>query len=69
MINKLIGGMITLVVGLSLLPVISDVTATLTGVGMVYENTTTGSLIDLLPLIFVIVLVAMTVILVPRSRS
>lgn len=69
MINKLIGGMITLVVGLSLLPVISDVTATLTGVGMVYENTTTGSLIDLLPLIFVIVLVAMTVILVPRSSN
>lgn len=68
MINKLIGGMITLVVGLSLLPVISDVTASLTGTGMVYEGTTTGSLIDLLPLIFVIVLVAMTVILVPKKQ-
>ena len=67
MINKLIGGMITLVVGLSLLPVIAEVIATLTGVGMTYEGTTTGSLIDLLPLIFVIVLVAMTVVLVPRK--
>jgi len=68
MINKLIGGMITLVVGLSLLPVISDVVDTLTGTGAAFENTTTGSLIDLLPLIFVIVLVAMTVVLVPRKQ-
>jgi len=67
LINKLIGGMITLVVGLSLLPVIHDVTDTLTGTGGAFESTTVGALIDLLPLIFVIVLVAMTVILVPRK--
>ena len=69
MINKLIGGLLAVVVGLALMPVISDSTDALTGTGMVYENTTTGSLINLIPLIFVIVIVVGTVVLVPRNRA
>lgn len=68
MVNKLIGGLIAIVVGLALMPVIADVVDDLTGVGMAYENTAPGSLINLIPLIFVIVIVAGTVLLVPRQR-
>lgn len=58
MINKLIGVMIFLVIGLALLPVVNDFVKDLTGVGKAFENTTTGSLIDLLPILYVIILVA-----------
>lgn len=68
-INKLIGGLLAVVVGLALMPVIADSVDALTGTGMTYENTTTGALIDLIPLVFVIVIVVGTVILVPRNRG
>lgn len=57
--NKtLIASVITIVIGLSLLPVVQDFVDGLTGTGMVYENTTTGSLIDLLPILYVLILVS-----------
>jgi len=58
MTGKIIQVMIALVIGLALLPVIGDFVDGLTGVGMAYENTTVGSLIDLLPVLYVIILVA-----------
>ena len=58
MTQKIITVMIALVIGLALLPVVGDFVDGLTGTGMQYENTTTGSLIDLLPILYVIILVA-----------
>lgn len=68
MVNKLIGGLIAMVVGLALLPVVGDSVATLTGTGGQFEATTVGSLLDLLPILFVIILVAGTVILIPNRK-
>lgn len=58
MVSRIIGAMIALVIGLALLPVVGDFVDGLTGTGMDFENTTTGSLIDLLPILYVIILVA-----------
>jgi hypothetical protein len=58
MVKKLIQAMIAVVIGLALLPVVGDFVDGLTGTGMAYENTTVGSLIDLLPILYVIILVA-----------
>lgn len=68
MVNKLIGGLVTMVIGLALLPVISDSLTPLTGTGGTYENTTTGALLDLLPTVFVIILVVATVVLIPSKK-
>ena len=46
-------GIISLAIGLLFLPILQDAVDALTGTGMIYENTTTGSLIDALPLIVV----------------
>ena len=67
MVSKLLGALVTIVVGLALLPIVSDFVDGLTGTGMVYENTTTGSLIDLLPILYVLILVAGTVVAVAFS--
>ncbi len=61
MAGKLMGALVAIVVGLALLPIVSDFVAGLTGIGMVFENTTTGSLIDLLPILYVLILVAGTI--------
>ena len=58
MTNKLITGMITIVIGLALLPVVNNFVTDLTGVGGTFADTTVGTLIDLLPILYVIVLVA-----------
>ena len=58
MVSKLIGALIAMVIGLALLPVVGDFAADLTGTGGQFESTTTGALIDLLPVIYVIILVA-----------
>ena len=58
MVSKLIGALIAMVIGLALLPVVGDFASDLTGTGGQFENTTTGALIDLLPVIYVIILVA-----------
>jgi len=69
MVNKLIGGLIAMVVGLALLPVVGDSVSTLTGTGGQFEATTVGSLLDLLPVLFVIILVAGTVIMIPHNNK
>lgn len=61
MVSRLISALIAIVIGLALLPVVGDFVDGLTGTGMQYENTTVGSLIDLLPVLYVIILVAATV--------
>lgn len=53
-VNRVIYTVVTLVVGLALMPIIADSVDALTGTGMTYENTTTGSIINLLPTIVVI---------------
>ena len=61
MVSRIIGALIALVIGLALLPVVGDFAAGLTGAGGQFEDTTVGSLIDLLPVLYVIILVAGTV--------
>lgn len=61
MTSKLIGALIAVVIGLALLPVVGSFTDTLIGDGGMYANTTTGALIELLPLVYVIVVVASAV--------
>lgn len=68
MISKIIGALIAVVIGLALLPVandfvedltvapVTDGTDVLTTGGRFYD-TSTGSLIDLLPILFVIIIV------------
>lgn len=58
MVQRIIGAMIAIVIGLALLPVVGDFVDDLTGSGMDFEDTTVGSLIDLLPVLYVIILVA-----------
>jgi len=67
--NKLISGMITIVVGLALLPVINDFVDGLTGTEGALADTTVGSLVDLLPILYVIVLVAGVVGYISYRRS
>jgi len=77
MVNKLITVLISVVVGLALLPVIDNATDTLTAPAVLdvdgvtvltpagqFYDTTIGTLIDLLPILFVIILVAGVVIYV-----
>ena len=77
MVNKVIGVMIVLVIGLALLPVIGTFASNLTKdavldpptpAGM-YNGTTVGSLIDLLPILYVIILVAGAVGYIATSRK
>lgn len=69
MVNKLIGALIAMVVGLALVPVVQDSVTTLTGSGGSLEGTTTGALVDLLPILFVVILVAGAVIIIPGKNN
>lgn len=69
MVNKIIGVMIMLVIGLALLPVVNEFATDLTGTGGSLENTTTGALVDLLPVIYVIILLAGAVGYIATSRK
>ena len=69
MVNKIIGVMIMLVIGLALLPVVNDFATDLTGAGGALESTTTGALVDLLPVIYVIILLAGAVGYIATSRK
>jgi hypothetical protein len=69
MTNKLVGGLLTIVIGLSLLPVVNDFVTGLTGDGKVYEDTTIGTLIDLVPIFYVIVIVGGVVALISIGRK
>lgn len=61
MVSKLIQALIAMVIGLALLPVVGDFAAELTGTSGQFEDTTVGALIDLLPVLYVIILVAAAV--------
>ena len=61
MVSRLIQAMIALVIGLALLPVVNGFVTDLTGVGGDFADTTTGALIDLLPVLYVIILVVAAV--------
>jgi len=58
MVNRIIAAMIAIVIGLALLPVVGDFVDDLTGSGADFVSTTVESLIDLLPVLYVIILVA-----------
>lgn len=59
MVNKLIQMMIAMVIGLALLPVVNDFVTDLTETGGALEgNDTLIALVELLPVLYVIVLVA-----------
>lgn len=66
MTNKLLGGLITLVIGINLLPVLSDVITPLTTTGGTFENTSAGAMLDLIPFLFVIILVVFVVVMIPK---
>ena len=55
MINKLLGAMLAIVVGIAMLPTITDVIA---GLDTTALPTAVVSLVDLLPILFVIIIVA-----------
>lgn len=69
MVNKLIGVMIFLVVGLALLPVVASFVTDLTGTGGSFADSTVGALIDLLPILYVIILVAGSVAYITTSKQ
>jgi hypothetical protein len=69
MVSKLIGALIAMVIGLALLPVVGDFAAELTGTDAQFEGTTVGALIDLIPVLYVIILVSAAVGYIAVSRK
>lgn len=69
MVNRLIQAMIAIVIGLALLPVVSEFATGLTEDGGELEGTAAGSLVDLLPVLYVIVLIAGVVTFIYTSRN
>ena len=69
MVNRLIQAMIAIVIGLALLPVVANFAEGLTETGGALEDTPAGSLVDLLPVLYVIVLVAGVVSFIYTSRN
>jgi hypothetical protein len=69
MTNKLIGGLIAIVIGLALLPVVADFVDDLAGSEGTFENTNIGTLIDLIPVLYVIIIVAGVAAYVVTSRK
>jgi len=67
-IYKILGGVVTLVISLALLPILQDSVDELTGTGAAYEGTTTGALIDLIPTVMVVVFVILAVTLIPKKQ-
>lgn len=68
MINKLMGALIGIVVGLALLPVVYDFANDLTTSGGALYGTSAGALVDLLPIVYVIILVAGAVSFIAFSK-
>jgi hypothetical protein len=69
MVKNLISALIGMVIGLALLPVVGDFAAELTGTGGTFEDTTVGALIDLIPVLYVIIVVASAVGFIAFSRN
>ena len=63
MINKMILVMIAILVGVQLAEEIQTSIAASTGVGGVFENTTAGGILILVPLLFVVGLLVYTLLL------
>jgi hypothetical protein len=61
MAKNLIQALIGMVIGLALLPVVGGFAEELTGTGGQFEDTTVGALIDLVPVLYVIIVVASAV--------
>jgi len=66
-IYKILGGVITLVISLALLPTLQSSIDELTGTEGVYNGTTEGALIDLIPVVMVVVFVFVAVKLIPSN--
>ena len=66
MINKLLGAMLAIVVGIAMLPTITDVIA---GLDTTTLPTAVASLVDLLPILFVIIIVAGAVAYISFKRE
>jgi hypothetical protein len=69
MTNKLIGGLIAIVIGLALLPVVADFVEDLTETEGPFHNSNIGTLIDLIPVLYVIIIVAGVAAYVVTSRK
>ncbi len=67
MVNKLLHGMIAIVIGLALLPVVSDFVDDLTGGEEPALDGTMAALVDLVPILYVIILISGVVGLVYTS--
>jgi len=53
LLQNVVVAVVSLTVGLLFLPLLQDGIDALTGTGMVYENTTVGTIIDILPVVVV----------------
>ena len=69
MVKNLISALIGMVIGLALLPVVGSFAAELTGDGGAFEDTTVGALIDLIPVLYVIIVVASAVGFIAFNRN
>ena len=69
MVNKLIQGMIGVVIGLALFPVVNGFVDTLIGTEIApgdFYDTTVGSLIELLPFLYIIIVIVGLIVYVRR---
>jgi hypothetical protein len=69
MAKNLIQALIGMVIGLALLPVVGSFATELTGTGGTFEDTTVGALIDLVPVLYVIIVVASAVGFIAFNRK
>ena len=70
MTGKILGAVVTIVIGLAMLPIVNDFVDNLTNeVDGPLAGTTTGSLVGLLPILYVLILVAGTIGYVAFSRK
>lgn len=68
-IYKILGGVVTLVISLALLPVLQDAIDPLVTTGGIYEDTATGTLLGIIPMVLVVVFVLMAVTLIPKRNE
>lgn len=61
MTGRLMGGLVFIVVGLALTPIVFEFADGLSGTGGTLEGTTAGSLVSLIPILYVLIIVAGTI--------
>ena len=70
MTSKILGAVVTIVIGLAMLPIVNEFVDNLTNEATGdLAGTTTGSLVSLLPILYVLILVAGTIGYVAFSRK